>query len=47
MAISDDPEAQKRATYRLGLMKLEKEGQLDGSLAFFKTVIELDPEFNR
>jgi len=44
MSASDEPESQKRAHYRLGLIKQQK-GDLQGCLTHFYTVTELDPEF--
>ena len=44
MTDSEDPEARKRAHYRLGLIDWSR-GFLDTSLSHFNRVVELDPNF--
>lgn len=46
MTDADDPDAQKRAHYRLGLIEWTR-GQLDISLSHFSRVVKLDPSFYR
>lgn len=44
MASSEDPEALKRAHYRLGLIG-QSNGQFNKSLQSYQRVTEIDPEF--
>ncbi len=45
MIASEDPEVQKRAHYRLGLIQSENTNLLDSAMSNFEKVSEIDAEF--